>query len=115
MPEEIHEIVQSQSTQKWIEVYLKMSSHASYRLFDEFDGKDIIKNSDGSFTVRTLLPESEWLIRYILSFGADAEVLAPQNIRDKIQAELATIEKNIEINKENLTRCCQVFFAKIRA
>lgn len=97
LPEEFSETVEIQSTQKWIEVCLKMSSHASYRLFDEFDEKDIIKNSDGSFSVRTFLPESEWLIRYILSFGADAEVVTPQNIRDKLQDELVKIGHKYKI------------------
>ena len=52
---------------------------------------NIIKNKDGSFTITTSLPENEWLIRYILSFGADIEVLAPQNIRNRLQKEIEKI------------------------
>jgi predicted DNA-binding transcriptional regulator YafY len=81
----------TQKTQKWIHVYLNISAEGAYRVYDEFDEKDITKNQDGSFTVIASLPENKWLVRYLLSFGADVEVLAPQNIRDMIQSELNKI------------------------
>ncbi len=86
--EELPEAAQEQSAQKWIDVLLKISPHGAYRVFDEFDEKEITKNQDGSFTVATALPESEWLYNHILSFGADIEVLAPQSIRESIQNKL---------------------------
>lgn len=72
-------------------VALNISAEGAYRVYDEFDEKDITKNQDGSFTVIASLPENKWLVRYLLSFGADVEVLAPQNIRDMIQSELNKI------------------------
>ena len=39
----------------------------------------------------TTLPESDWLVRYILSFGSEAEVKSPQHIRDMLQFELNKI------------------------
>jgi len=80
-----------QNSQKWIDVQLQIAPQGAYRVFDEFDEKEILRNQDGSFTVVTSLPESEWLFRYILSFGTDLEVLAPQNIREMIQAKLDEI------------------------
>lgn len=87
---------QEQTTQKWIDVRLKISAQGAYRVYDEFDEKDIAKNQDGSFTVAASLPESKWLIRYILSFGADVEVLSPQNIRSMVWNELAEIMNNYQ-------------------
>lgn len=89
--QELPENSQAQETQKWIDVCLNISAEGAYRVHDEFDEKDITKNQDGSFTIVASLPESQWLIRYLLSFGADAEVVSPQNIRDRIQSELAKI------------------------
>ena len=89
--EELPESDQEQKTQKWIDVCLKISAQGAYRVYDEFNENDITKNQDGSFTVSASLPENKWLIRYILSFGADVEVLAPQNIRDMIRSELTKI------------------------
>lgn len=81
----------SQKTQKWINVTLNISCEGAYRVYDEFDEKDITKNPDGSFTVFTSLPENKWLVRYILSFGADIEVLSPHNIREMVHSELMKI------------------------
>lgn len=82
---------QIEKTQNWIEVCLKISAQGAYRVYDEFDENDIIKNNDDSFTITTSLPDNRWLIQYILSFGADIEVLAPQNIRDILRKELELI------------------------
>jgi predicted DNA-binding transcriptional regulator YafY len=89
--EELPENSPAQKTQKWINVCLKISAQEAYRVYDEFEEKDITKSQDGSFTVIAPLPENKWLISYILSFGVDAEVLAPQNIRDMIRSELTQI------------------------
>ncbi|MDF2889359.1 MAG: transcriptional regulator, partial [Lacrimispora sp.] len=72
-------------------VCIKISEEGAYRVYDEFDEMDVLRNGDGSFTVTASLPENEWLIRYILSFGADAEVLSPQYIRDRLKCELNKI------------------------
>jgi len=91
LPRELSEDIKEQSSQKWIDVQLKISPHGAYRVFDEFKEKEITKNQDGSFTIATALPESEWLFNYILSFGCDIEVLTPQNIRKMIQNKLGEI------------------------
>lgn len=74
--------------QTWIDLCLKISAQSAYRVYDEFKEKDITQNNDGSFTVTASLPDSKWLIRYLLSFGADVEVLAPAKIRDAFRDEL---------------------------
>jgi len=88
---------QAQETQKWIELCLNISADGAYRVYDEFEEKEITKNTDGSFTVMTTLPESDWLIRYILSFGSEAEVKSPQHIRDTLQFELSRITMKYKI------------------
>ncbi|MDF2632456.1 MAG: transcriptional regulator [Caproiciproducens sp.] len=88
LPQKMPEDIKEQSSQKWIDVQLRISSHGAYRVFDEFNEKDIMKNQDGSFMISTSLPESEWLLNFILSFGADVEVLSPQSIRKVIQKKL---------------------------
>ena len=89
--EALLESAKEQKTQHWIDVRLKISSQGAYRVYDEFDENNITRNQDGSFTVTASLPDNKWLIRYILSYGADVEVLAPQNIRDIIRSELTKI------------------------
>lgn len=84
-------------TQNWIDVCLKISADGAYRVYDEFDENDIRKDEDESFTITTSLPEGKWLISYILSFGADATVLAPQSIRDLVYNEIKEINNNYKI------------------
>lgn len=89
--EEVPERNQEQQVQKWIHVRLKVSALGAYRVYDEFEEKEISRNADGSFTISVSLPESKWLIRYLLSFGADLEVLGPPNIRTMLRNELGAI------------------------
>lgn len=91
IPQPLPDGGQLQETQKWIELCLNISADGAYRVYDEFKEKEITKNTDGSFTIKTTLPESDWLIRYILSFGSEAEVKSPQHIRDMLQFELNKI------------------------
>ncbi|MDF2986175.1 MAG: transcriptional regulator, HTH-type [Eubacterium sp.] len=91
-PERFKEI-QEQSSQKWINVKLKISSDGAHRVYDEFSEKDIVKNQDGSFNVDTYLPENMWMIRYLLSFGEDVEVLEPRQIRRSIREQAEKIFK----------------------
>ncbi|MBL4932803.1 helix-turn-helix transcriptional regulator [Clostridium paridis] len=79
---------------KNININLKFSSEGAYRVYDEFQEKEIIKNEDGSYTVISQMPEGEWLYNYLLSFGTMLEVIEPQNIRDEMARRL-----NILISK----------------
>jgi predicted DNA-binding transcriptional regulator YafY len=86
--DELPESGQMPNHQDWIDLCLKISAQGAYRVYDEFKEKDITQNNDGSFTVTASLPDSKWLIRYLLSFGVDVEVLAPPKIRDAFRDEL---------------------------
>ncbi len=63
----------------------------AHRVYDEFDNERITPRDDGSYTVRTAMPNEEWLFHYLLTFGPDLEVLEPQEIREG----LAGIARNI--------------------
>ncbi len=79
------------SSQQWIPLRLKISPRSAYRVYDEFDAEAITENPDGSLGVEAVLPESEWLLNYLLSFGADLEVMSPEPIRSSIQNRLEEI------------------------
>jgi predicted DNA-binding transcriptional regulator YafY len=90
-PDEVSIDEKDQNSQNWIHVQLLISPQGAYRVFEEFTENEIIKNQDGTFIVETSLPEGEWLLHYILSFGTNIEVLAPENIREMIQGKLEDI------------------------
>jgi len=82
------EPAEDSSAPSLVEVRLLISSHAKFRLYDEFAESDITANEDGSFTLR--MTQGQWIHDYILSYGVAIEVLEPQHIRDEM---LARIEK----------------------
>lgn len=71
-----------------VELVLKIEGKMAYRIYDEFDPKYILKNSDGSFTVTAIFPEGEWVYSYVLSYGDFAEVLYPKHVRETIKRKL---------------------------
>lgn len=75
----------NQSHSKYIGLTLRIFPHGAYRVYDEFDKKDIQKNQDGSFTIETSLPAGEWILNYLFSFGTDLEVISPEEIRSALK------------------------------
>lgn len=73
---------------RMIKLVIKIDSVMAYRIYDEFDRECIEKNQDGSFTVTAIVPEDEWIYRYVMSYGNNAEVLEPQHIRDNVKIKL---------------------------
>ncbi|QNO15842.1 YafY family transcriptional regulator [Alkalicella caledoniensis] len=63
-------------------IVIKVDSSQSYRVYDEFDEKDIVKNDDDTYTVTMNFVEDEWVYGYLLSFGNYAKVLEPPHIKD---------------------------------
>ncbi|MNC23095.1 hypothetical protein D3C75_711100 [compost metagenome] len=82
------------SSQQWINVELRISPQGAYRVYDEFQEKDIVKHEDGSFTIAALLPDGDWLLHHLLSFGADLEVVAPPGLRRRMEERLAEMIGN---------------------
>lgn len=62
--------------------------HQAHRVYDEFSPEQIARRDDGYFRVTVSMPDGEWLHHYMLTFGADLEVLSPPELRKKL-AEIA--------------------------
>ena len=77
---------------KTIELELEINKAMTYRVYDEFESKEITKKEDGNFIIKVKYPENEWVYGYILSFGEYAKVLNPgyakNIIKDKLQRTL---------------------------
>jgi len=73
-----------------VNVKLHISSHAKYRVYDEFAESDITLNSDGSYT---LPMNPEWVWDYVLSYGTAVEILEPLEIRKKMLNHIEEIRE----------------------
>lgn len=74
-----------------VNVKMKISKIAEYRVYDEF--QNVEKTADGDFIVNMSYPENEWLYGYIMSFGEYAEVIEPIYIRDIIKKKTEKMMK----------------------
>ncbi|HEX3028444.1 MAG TPA: YafY family protein [Clostridia bacterium] len=68
-----------------VNLVLRFDPKVSERVYDFFYEDLIIRESDGSLTVRVSYPEDDWVYGTILSYGENVEVLEPQRIRDIIR------------------------------
>ena len=71
-------------------VVLHFAAAVAYRVYDEFALEQIQILEDGSLLAAAEMPCDGWLIGYILSFGTDVEIIAPQDLR---QAVVQQVEK----------------------
>lgn len=69
-------------------IVLRFPKNMSYRVYDEFDITQVNKKRNGDLIVSAQMPEDEWLIRYLLSFGTQVDIIEPAYLKD-IVAEQA--------------------------
>lgn len=79
---------------KIIELELEISKEAAYRVYDEFESKEITKKEDGNFIINVEYPENDWIYGYILSFGEHIKVLSPNRAKHVIKDKLEKTLKN---------------------
>ncbi|MCM1047192.1 MAG: YafY family transcriptional regulator [Clostridiales bacterium] len=76
-------------------ITLRFPKEMSYRVYDEFDTDQIQREENGDLVASANMPEDSWLIGFILSFGAQVEILAPAYLKEIVAAQAKLIyEKN---------------------
>lgn len=68
---------------KWFSVSLRFGSGAAYRVMDDFSKSDI-RWEDGFLLVDADLPEGDWILGFLLSYGPEVTVLSPKWLRDMV-------------------------------
>lgn len=81
------------ATTKLVSLHLHFKKNVSFRVWDEFDPHSITKNHDGSLTVRTQLVEDGWLDAFLLSFGSNLKILAPESVRNRLLTTIDCMKK----------------------
>lgn len=71
-------------------ISLRFPKEMAYRVYDEFEANEIEKQENGDFIASAYMPEDNWLIGYLLSFGSKVEVIEPVYLK-KILAEQAKL------------------------
>ena len=63
-------------------IRLRFTKEAAYRVYDEFDDSRIELQDDGTLIAWADMPQDEWLIGYLLSFGTQVEIIEPLYLRN---------------------------------
>lgn len=78
-----------------ITVTLKFDKMLAFRVYDEFSDP-IHTDADGNLILTTMLPDSETLFAYLLSFSDGVEILAPADLRARFYEKHEKIRKKYE-------------------
>ena len=73
---------------KQVKLKMRFNKKLLYTLYDYFNEDDIVFNDNDTVEVVFNFPYSDWIFNFILSFGSDAEVLEPDNIRQEVKLRL---------------------------
>ena len=68
-----------------VNLVLRFTEAALYRLYDDFDDDIIQNNGDGTYTVEVDFGEDNWVYGYLLSFGPNVKILSPPHIVEIIR------------------------------
>ena len=81
-------------------IILRFPREVAYRVYDEFDIGQVRQQENGDLLVSATMPQDAWLTGFLLSFGAQVEVVSPLYLRDILAAQAREIyEKNISGEK----------------
>ena len=66
-------------------ITLSFPKEMAYRVYDEFENNQREKCEDGRLIVTSEMPEDDWLIGYLLSFGTQVEIIKPEELRNTLK------------------------------
>lgn len=69
-----------------VHLKLHIDRQMAYRVYDEFENYK--KTEDEDFIVEIDLPDDQWTLYYISTFGSYCEVLEPKKVREKLKQQL---------------------------
>lgn len=72
-------------------IVLCFPKNMSYRVYDEFDKTQVRKKENGDLIVSVEMPEDEWLIGYLLSFGTQVDIIEPTYLKEIVAEEAKKI------------------------
>ncbi len=72
-------------------IVLLFSKEVAYRVYDEFDETQIACQKNGDLIASAEMPVDPWLIGYLLSFGAQVEIIEPACLKAVLAAQAQEI------------------------
>ncbi len=63
----------------------------AYRIYDEFETKNVKRVDNNSYEVSAKMPIDDWLVGYLLSFGTQVTVIEPSYLKKILSVEAQKI------------------------
>ena len=84
---------ENEAQQTYPRIVLLFSKEIAYRVYDEFDETEMEYQENGDLIVRAEMPVDPWLIGYLLSFGAQVEIMEPKYLKGVLAEQAQEIYK----------------------
>lgn len=84
---------ENEAQQTYLRIVLLFSKEIAYRVYDEFDETEMEYQENGDLIVRAEMPVDPWLIGYLLSFGAQVEIMEPKYLKGVLAEQAQEIYK----------------------
>lgn len=72
-------------------IILGFPQNMAYRVYDEFDKTRVSRRENGDLIVSVDMPEDEWLIGYLLSFGTQVDIIEPAYLKEIVAKQAKKI------------------------
>lgn len=72
-----------------VDIMLKIGKEMAFRVYDEFD--EYLALPNGDFIVHMRASVGDWLLPYFVSFGAHCQIIAPEEVKQRMYDELENI------------------------
>ncbi|OYP50734.1 putative DNA-binding transcriptional regulator YafY [Lachnotalea glycerini] len=73
-------------------LHLRIDQSMAFRVYDEFRNATIVQEGN-TFSVKALIPDTPWLINYLLGFGNALEIIEPDDFREEFKSKVEEILK----------------------
>lgn len=78
---------------------VRAAPQVAYRVRDEFAPEQWEQQEDGSFIIRFVMLENQWMYEYLMTYGAGMKVLEPERVRTALTCRLrAALEQYVKEN-----------------
>jgi len=82
-----------------VKIVVRIDASEAYRVYDRFEEEEITVLENGDFVVHLVCLPDNWIYGVLLTFGASAEVLEPETVRNEVRDRLRLMLKKYEKKK----------------
>lgn len=89
----MHTFPEFNEEQNYQTIILRFPQNMAYRVYDEFDHKQVRRQENGDLIVSAEMPQDEWLIGFLLSFSTHVDIVEPAYLKNIVAEQAKKIYK----------------------